>query len=116
MKKLIILIAAIASINVSIRAQDMRTDYREKLLFGLKGGFNYSNVYDEESDRFDADPKFGLAAGAFISIPIGRFAGLQPEILLSQKGFKGEGIILGSTYEFARTTTFIDVPLLVTFK
>ena len=42
--------------------------------------------------------------------------GIQPEILISQKGFQGSGTLLGSPYSFKRTSTFIDVPILFAFK
>ena len=54
--------------------------------------------------------------GAFASIPIGTYIGIQPEFLYSQKGFQGSGNILGLPYKLTRTTTFIDVPILVQLK
>jgi len=114
MKKTILLIAAVVSLTNAAIAQD--SDPREKLIFGLKGGANYSNVYDEQGNAFRADPKLGLAAGAFVSIPLGKYFGVQPELLYSQKGFKATGVILGSTYKFTRTTNYVDVPLLFSVK
>jgi hypothetical protein len=52
----------------------------------------------------------------FLSIPIGKFIGVQPEILFTQKGFKGEGVLLGGTYKMTRTTNYLDIPLQITFK
>lgn len=69
-----------------------------------------------KGEEFDADAKLGLATGAFLSIPIGKYFGLQPEVMLSQKGFQATGRILGSTYSFKRTTTFLDIPLLFAIK
>lgn len=51
-----------------------------------------------------------------MSIPIGTYFGIQPELLFSQKGFQATGRILGSTYKFTRTTSYIDVPLLFLIK
>jgi hypothetical protein len=96
--------------------QANRTDFRKRILFGLKGGLNYANVYDSEGDAFEADPKLGLAAGVFVAIPIGRLFGIQPEVLYSKKGFKGQGRLLGSTYQLTRTSTYLDVPLFFAFK
>ena len=114
MKKIILIIGAVTTMANFSSAQE--TDLRERLLFGLKAGVNYSNVYEAQGEEFQADPKLGLAAGAFIVIPIGKYLGIQPEVLYSQKGFKATGRILGGSYEFTRTTSFIDVPLLVSFK
>ena len=97
-------------------AQDSKTDCREKLQFGLKIGGNYANVYDTKGENFKADPRFGFAAGAFISLPFGKYLGIQPEIQYSQRGFQGSGNILGFTYKFNRTTTYIDVPILLALK
>lgn len=115
MKKIILIILS-ASFAGNIIAQDNETDLRKNLTFGLKAGVNYSNVYDSEGEDFNADPKLGLAAGAFLAIPIGRYLGIQPEFLFSQKGFRGTGRILGNTYSLTRTTNYIDVPLFLTFK
>lgn len=84
--------------------------------FGLKGGANYSNQYDSKNNDVSAEPKFGLAAGAFLAIPLGKYFGVQPEVLFSQKGFKATGKILGSPYDLTRTTNYIDVPLMLAIK
>lgn len=92
------------------------SDFSEKISIGVKAGANISNVYDTQGDEFDADAKLGFAAGAFVQIPLGRFLGFHPEILFSQKGYQGLGSILGSDYNYTRTTNFIDVPLLIALK
>lgn len=116
MKKLILIIIAIfGMINIS-SAQDSENDFREKLQFGVKLGANYSNVFDTKGEDFVADPKFGFVFGGFVAIPIGKYIGIQPELLFSQKGFKATGVLLGSTYELKRTTTYIDVPILFALK
>jgi Outer membrane protein beta-barrel domain len=109
MKKVILSIVAIAFILQLSNAQS-------GFLFGVKGGANYSNQYDSKTSDFSATSKFGFAGGAFFAIPIGKYIGIQPEILFSQKGFKAEGKVLGSAYDLTRTTNYIDVPLLLTIK
>jgi len=117
MKKVILMIAFVAFTVSNFNAQSTtKTDNREALSFGFKGGANYSNVYDEQGNDFVADSKFGFAIGGFVAIPFGKFIGIQPEILFSQKGFKSSGTFLGSTYSMTRTTDFIDVPLLFAVK
>ncbi|MCK9311826.1 MAG: PorT family protein, partial [Bacteroidales bacterium] len=116
MKKLTLMIAVATLMTGNSFAQSSGDDIREKISVGLKVGANYSNVYDSEGEQFNADPKFGLATGVFVAIPIGKYLGVQPELLFSQKGFQGSGSVLGSEYDFTRTTTFIDVPLLFAFK
>lgn len=116
MKKLILLLASLTFLTLQGTAQENRTDFRDKLLFGVKAGLNYSNVYDSQGEEFQADAKYGAAAGIFLSIPIGTFLGLQPELLFSQKGFRGTGRILGGTYSFTRTTSYLDIPLFFSLK
>jgi len=115
MKKIILIVATITlMVNNSIGQSSI--DVRDKLIFGAKLGANYSNVYDEAGEDFVANAKLGAALGAYLSIPIGKYIGVQPEVLLSQKGFQATGRILGNTYNFTRTTTYLDVPVLFAFK
>lgn len=116
MKKILITLSIFSTYLNIANAQDNVTDFRENLTIGFKAGLNYSNVYDSQGEAFKTDPKFGLAAGAFIAIPFGRYLGLQPEILISQRGFHATGIILGDAYNFTRTTTYLDFPLLFSLK
>jgi hypothetical protein len=113
-KSLIIIGLGVLVFGTTAKAQsdEPRTDFA----FGVKAGLNYSNVWDEQGEDFRADPKAGFAGGVFIGIPFGKFVGFQPEFLLSQKGFQGSGTLLGTDYSFKRTTTFIDVPLLLQVK
>ncbi|MDF2450439.1 MAG: hypothetical protein K0R26_2943 [Bacteroidota bacterium] len=116
MNKLITLITAVG-ITVSISAQDNNTtDYRNRFLCGLKAGGNYSNVYDAQGQDFRAEAKAGFAGGIFFAVPLGKYVGLQPELLYSQKGFKGTGSFMGDSYKFTRTTSYIDVPLQLAIK
>lgn len=116
MKKVILIFAFTAFMFGSVFAQRNSSDFREKLTFGIKGGANLSNVYDSEGEQFNADPKFGLVAGAFVAVPLGKYFGVQPEVLFSQKGYKGSGSLLGSDYSYSYTSSYIAVPLLLAFK
>ncbi|MCW3086200.1 MAG: hypothetical protein JWP12_3566 [Bacteroidetes bacterium] len=118
MKKLTILIAALLlSLTASLKAQD-ENDSRGKFHIGLKAGANYSNVYDEQGDNFHAHAKFGFVGGGFIQIPIGKYIGIHPEILFSQKGYQGYGNVNdpNTSYTYYRTTNFLDIPLLLAIK
>ena len=122
MKKILLTIAAIVFVIGNSNAQDNNAaqgngaDSREKLQLGLKAGVNLSNVYDAQGEEFKADSKFGFVAGVFLTIPIGKYLGIQPEILFSQKGFQATGKILGMAYTFTRTSNFIDIPVLIQLK
>jgi hypothetical protein len=115
--KAIKVITAVALLSLSsVAMAQEETDFRDDLRLGIKAGLNYSNVYDSKTEDFEADSKVGFVGGAFLSIPLGKYLGLQPEILFSQKGFKGTGSLLGSEYKFTRTTYYIDLPLQFAFK
>jgi len=99
--------------GMNVNAQD---NSRSKLQLGIKGGLNYSNVWDEQGQDFEADPRIGFAGGAFLSIPIGTYLGIQPEVLYSEKGFQAYGRAFGTDYSYVRTTRYIDVPVLIQLK
>jgi hypothetical protein len=111
-----ITLTATTALAQMTEASDNGTDNQNKLFFGVKGGINMSKVYDSKGDNFIADSKYGFAIGGFVTIPLGRQFGIQPEVLFSQKGFISSGTYLGNTYSMTRTTDYLDIPLLVAFK
>lgn len=119
MKKsfVIICLASLAWVN-SLQAQTTTNtmDNRTLFTFGVKAGVNNANVWDEESQNFNANRKLGLVFGAFATLPLGSLLGFQPELLFAQKGFKGSGVLLGTEYSFSRTTSHIDIPLQLMVK
>jgi len=118
MKKIIFLISTISIISITsfgnLYAQT--EDRRESLEFGVKLGMNLSNVWDGQSSEFQYDSKIGGMIGGFLGIPLSKFVGIQPEVLLSQKGFTGSGVLLSVPYSFSRTSTFLDIPLQLQLK
>jgi len=114
--KNLVMIFTLATSVVGFAQETTIEDNRNELKFGVKGGINFSNVYDEEGQDFVAEGKAGFAAGGFLSIPLGKVLGFQPEVMYSQKGFKATGSFLGSNYEYTRTTSFLDIPLLLQIK
>jgi Outer membrane protein beta-barrel domain len=115
MKKVILILVVMTSISACSDAQSTTKENRNSPHFGIKAGVNISNVYDTKGEDFVAKAKAGVAIGASIQIPLGSIIGVQPEILYSQKGFKGTGI-LGSPYSYTRTTNYLDIPLLLAIK
>lgn len=113
MKKIVIMVLAFTSLNITAFGQE---DSRENLRLGAKVGINRANIYDSQGENFSADPKNGLAFGAFLSVPLGKYVGVQPEVMYSQKGFEGSGTIFGNEYQLKRTSTYLDVPLLIALK
>lgn len=119
---LVFLLANLGVASAQIRTTNERyylrdsKDFSTTIAVGVKVGGNLSNVYSKTDNDFVADPKLGWAFGGFLAIPIGQYLGVQPEVLFSQKGFRSSGDILGSTYDIKRTSSYLDVPLLVAFK
>lgn len=119
MKKTIFtLFAAIAMFGAKAQENQAtsNTDTRSNFILGAKLGANYSNVYDSEGQDFVADAKLGFVAGGFVTLPLGKLFAVQPEVLYSQKGFKGSGTLLGSSYSYTRTTDYLDVPVFLAFR
>ena len=121
-KSIFTIIVAIAMLTVA-KAQETAkdksgsdTDTRSNIVLGAKLGANYSNVYDSEGQDFVADAKLGFVVGGFVTIPLGKLFAIQPEVLYSQKGFKGSGTLLGSPYSYIRTTDYLDIPLFVAVR
>lgn len=108
-----LILAVILIIGLAV---EVHSSTRDKLSLGVKTGLNLSNVYDSEGEEFEADPKLGLVGGVFLSIPIGPYLGVQPEILYSQKGNEISGSFLGNSYTIRKTKNYIDIPLLFVFK
>lgn len=115
-KGLVALGIAFLSVAGGVSAQSLSLSPKERFVFGLKAGINRSNVWDAKGQDFKADAVTGFAGGAFFSLPISRFIGVQPEVLVSQKGYQSTGTFLGNFYYNSRTTTFIDVPILFALK
>jgi hypothetical protein len=121
MKTKILTIAGLLFLQLAVSAQEQPADNsktstssrdaRRKVVPGLKVGVNRSNVYDAKGNAFAAERKQGIAAGAFIALPINRFFGIQPELMFQQKGFEGSSQIAGETYVISRTTTHLDIPV-----
>jgi len=112
-------ILALALLAISAPLATMaQVDYSEaeRVIFGVKAGANYANVWDERGDDFRADPKLGAVGGIFLGIPVGEFLGVQGEMLLAQKGFKASGNILAQPYTMTKTKTSLDIPLQVAVK
>lgn len=116
MNKIILMFAIVIVLIYDGTAQSSNADMRTQFSFGAKLGANYSNVYDSQGEAFNADGKLGAVGGIFLTVPISKYIGVQPEVLLSQKGFKATGNVLNNSYNLTRTTTYVDVPLLLLVK
>lgn len=116
------MLALLVGTCLSVKGQS--ADPRKRLMFGLKAGGNYSSVYSDNDQNFQPTGKFGFAGGMYLSIPLGRLLGLQPEVMFSQKGFQAQSTYIDTNnlqnsqtnYKFTRTLNYLDVPLLIQLK
>ena len=81
--------------------------------FGVKGGLNLSSLYIDEVD--DENPRVGFHAGLYSQMPLGEFLALQPELLFTTKGAKGEYNISFFNGENEFNLHYIELPLLLVF-
>jgi hypothetical protein len=88
---------------------------KKQVLFGVRAGLSKSNIY-AASSVLSASPRNGFSGGVFMALPIGSLLGIQPELILIQKGFSGTGTMNGERYDIIRTTTHLDIPIQVQLK
>tara|TARA_R110002049_G_scaffold171016_3_gene337612 strand:+ start:5428 stop:6078 length:651 start_codon:yes stop_codon:yes gene_type:complete len=79
--------------------------------WGVKGGLNFSNFYNDEID--DQDMRVGYNFGLFFKAQIVDFLAIQPEVLYSTKGAttKYNNFLTGDA-EFTQKLNYIEVPVL----
>ena len=98
------------------RCQETTLDLRDRVMIGVKAGMNNASVYSSNGDNFQAKSRLGFAGGAFLVFPITKLIGIQPEVLYSQKGYDGNGVILGNAYNVTHTSNFLDIPIFLAIK
>lgn len=104
MKKSIVLIAMLLLGTVYTTAQ-------EYVMFGIKGGVNFSSVTgDAFSDFEDESARTAFHLGLLAEIPISDRFSLQPEVLYSAQGYDVVRIEDGQDVE--RRFDYISVPVL----
>lgn len=113
MKKEIKTIAAIALMSLSFTAQS-QTNSSNEAQFGVKGGVNFSNIYNEEVD--DNNMLTSFNAGVYAAFPLNDFIAIQPEILYSQKGSQLTYDNVLATGEAKFKLNYIEVPVLAKFN
>ncbi|MCC9019150.1 porin family protein [Flavobacterium lipolyticum] len=79
--------------------------------YGIKGGFNMSNLYS--SDANDENILYGFNAGLYATLPVSDFIAIQPEILFTTKGAKLEFNNALASGDSKFRLNYIEVPLLV---
>jgi hypothetical protein len=79
--------------------------------FGVKGGFNMSNLYNNNAD--DENVLYGFNAGVYATLPIADFVAIQPELLFTTKGAELEYNSAFASGDAKFRLNYIELPLLV---
>ncbi|MFN8844454.1 MAG: porin family protein [Chryseotalea sp.] len=106
----VVLLCFFLSVNITL------AQHKKVFKVGVKTGITTSNIWQVKPTTFHAYSNEGFMAGVFTSVTLGNYVGLQLEISVTQKGLKGTGTLLGSSYSLTRTTTYVDFPLLIQLK
>lgn len=103
MKKIILIICLFAGFTFAANAQLLNVDY------GAKVGLNLSDINDS-----DYKMKPGFHAGLFAELGFGNFA-LQPEVLYSTQGAKGEESDDDGNYTIKANFDYINIPVMAKY-
>src|SRR5688572_17440062 len=99
MKYILVLPIMICLLAQNISAQEevevTSQEAKKKVVPGIRAGLVNSNVYDKQGEDFVTDGKSGFSAGGYLALPLGSLLGVQPEVILIQKGFEGAGTLEG---------------------
>lgn len=79
--------------------------------FGVKGGFNMSNLYTDDAD--DENILYGFNAGVYATLPVSDFVAIQPELLFTTRGSKLEYNNALAQGNVKLKLNYIELPLLV---
>jgi len=84
--------------------------YRPRV--GVEAGVSLANTVASYDDRYSTDGIVGFNAGLTATIPLIYPLSFQPEVLFSQKGYKG----YTDDGTYTQRNNYIDVPLLANFR
>lgn len=106
----IFLITAFAGVMSS---HDANAQMNSNARYGIKGGFNASNLYVDDVN--DENARYGFNAGLYGQIFASEVFAIQPELLYSTKGSKVEySNIVNQTVKY--NLNYLDLPVLAVFK
>ncbi len=89
------------------------------VVFGLKGGLDYSNLSWDSEESGDSDYLLGFGGGLTLSTPIQESIGIDLDILFMRKGCKHEfvsGMENGQTFEIETRLDYLIVSPLLRFS
>ena len=109
MKKLFLLVVAIAVTTSVTQAQEVR--------IGAKGGVNFATFSGD--DLGDVKSRTGFHIGGLVEVPISEKFAIQPEVLYTAQGSKysekGTELGVDYSYEMEQKLDYIQVPVMAKF-
>jgi len=109
-----ILTAATLSAQTTTTSTTQTTTYTSEAEFGVKGGFNMSNMYTENAD--DENIIYGFNVGVYGSFPITEHIAIQPELYFTTKGseleYNNEFVTGAAKFRL----DYIQLPIMVKFN
>lgn len=107
MKKFLLCLLIVWGISFEMKAQ-------EEMYWGLRGGLNLSNIYEETNAdvSIDWENKPGFRIGMVIGAPIRGILYIEPGVYFTSLGMKYEA----GEDEAKLNINYLQIPLLVTFR
>lgn len=81
--------------------------------FGVKAGLSYANIHGH--DVYEQRSRMGFSAGAFLTLGLGSYFAVQPEVLFVMKGSKYSNGSGADAYRETLGLDYIEVPVLIKF-
>lgn len=96
-----------------LSSQDANAQMNSNARYGIKGGFNASNLYVDDVD--DENARYGFNVGLYGQILASEAFAIQPELLYTTKGSKVEySNIVNQTVQY--NLNYLELPVLAVFK
>ena len=102
MKKVLLSLGLLASVSFAAQAQSIK--------YGVKAGGSLTGFTGDDSKG--SAYQFGFHAGVLANFGINDMFSVQPELLYSQKGAKGDGTT-GNPSDLHANLNYIDVPVML---
>lgn len=110
MKKLILILICATFISQKGFSQSTAKKIMDRLEFGIKGGFNYSDFTDA---NFDTDPLEGFNGGLTVAFKINKNLLIQQDFLYSTAGAK---VLNGPLGAQKIKLSYVNVPILIKYR
>ena len=106
--------SAIIAFAFNTTNAQMATSTTPEAEFGVKGGFNISNMYTDSAD--DENVLYGFNAGVYAKFPLSEMISVQPELYYTTKGSELDYSIADFNGSSKLRLDYIQLPVMVKFN